>query len=67
MSKDTPSAIPKYLQRKQYLETDMDIVMPPLTPKKRPIPRTIDSDQQSDSVCYLIFNSFIFTLLMCIK
>ncbi|XP_011859178.1 PREDICTED: uncharacterized protein LOC105556697 [Vollenhovia emeryi] len=44
-SKDTPSAIPKYLRRKQYLETDMDVVMPPLTPKKRPILKSTDSEQ----------------------
>ncbi|XP_011707096.1 PREDICTED: uncharacterized protein LOC105462273 [Wasmannia auropunctata] len=48
VSKKTPSAIPKYLQKKQYLETDIDVVMPPLTPKKRPISKSLNSTQESD-------------------
>ncbi|XP_071581388.1 uncharacterized protein [Temnothorax nylanderi] len=48
VSRDTLSAIPKYLQRKQYLETDLDVVMPPLTPKKCHIPKSMNSDQQSE-------------------
>ncbi|XP_050453043.1 uncharacterized protein LOC126852351 [Cataglyphis hispanica] len=47
-TKRTLSAIPEYLQKKKYLETDMDVVMPPLTPKKCVIPK-IDSDQGSES------------------
>ncbi|XP_029679881.1 uncharacterized protein LOC115245611 isoform X1 [Formica exsecta] len=43
------TAIPEYLQKKKYLETDMDVVMPPLTPKKCAIPKLIDSDQGSES------------------
>lgn len=48
--KRAPSAIPEYLQKKKYLETNMDVVMPPLTPKKCFIELT-DSDQGSESVC----------------
>ncbi|XP_077255183.1 uncharacterized protein LOC143893546 isoform X3 [Temnothorax americanus] len=48
VSRDTLSAIPKYLQRKQYLETDLDVVMPPLTPKKCCILKSMNSDQQSE-------------------
>ncbi|XP_015601137.1 uncharacterized protein LOC107270548 [Cephus cinctus] len=45
-TKHTISAIPKYLQVKPYLETDIDIVMPPWTPKKKepilkPLPITL--------------------------
>lgn len=47
--KRAPTAIPKYLQKKKYLETDMDIVMPPLSPKKHFVPKLIDSDERSDS------------------
>lgn len=47
----------KYLQKKQHLETDMYAV-PSLTPKKHLVSKSMDSDEQSDSVCYLIFNSF---------
>ncbi|XP_070153724.1 uncharacterized protein [Polyergus mexicanus] len=43
------NAIPEYLQKKKYLETDMDVVMLPLTPKKSAIPKLIDSDQGSES------------------
>ncbi|KAL6257423.1 hypothetical protein P5V15_010995 [Pogonomyrmex californicus] len=49
VTKQAPSAIPKYLQKKQYLETNMDMVMPPLTPKKRFILKSVGSDQQSES------------------
>ncbi|XP_011261992.1 uncharacterized protein LOC105254791 isoform X3 [Camponotus floridanus] len=48
MTKRAPSAIPEYLQKKKYLETNMDIVMPPLTPKKCFIKLT-DGDQGSES------------------
>ncbi|EZA53315.1 hypothetical protein DMN91_005228 [Ooceraea biroi] len=48
MTNKVPSAIPRYLQTKQYLETDMDVVMQPLTPKKR-LPKLTDSGQSSDS------------------
>ncbi|XP_072757756.1 uncharacterized protein [Anoplolepis gracilipes] len=47
--KRAPSAIPEYLQTKKYLETDMDVVMPPLTPKKRFVPKRLDSGQGSES------------------
>ncbi|KYN31601.1 hypothetical protein ALC56_14099 [Trachymyrmex septentrionalis] len=49
-NKKTPSAMSKYLQKKQYLETDMYVVMPPLTPKKRHISKSMDSDKQSDFI-----------------
>ncbi|XP_012223348.1 uncharacterized protein [Linepithema humile] len=46
--KKAPSAIPKYLQKKQFLETDIDVVMPPLTPKKHS-PKLTDICQSSES------------------
>jgi len=58
MSNKIPSAIPRYLQTKQYLETDMDVVMPPLTPKKRYAPKLTDT-QLSDSVCDLYIYIYI--------
>ncbi|KYM94726.1 hypothetical protein ALC62_14707 [Cyphomyrmex costatus] len=48
-NKKPPSAMPKYLQKKQYLEADMYVVMQPLTPKKRVVLKSMDSDEQSDS------------------
>ncbi|KYN19291.1 hypothetical protein ALC57_08468 [Trachymyrmex cornetzi] len=48
-NKKTPSAMLKYLQKKQYLETDMYFAMPPLTPKKL-ISKSMDSNKQSDFV-----------------
>jgi len=41
------------LQKKQYFETDMDVVIPPLTPKKQPVSKSMDSDEQSD--LYMFF------------
>jgi len=41
----------KYLQKKQYFETDIYVVMPPLTPKKRHIAKSMDNNRQSDFVC----------------
>ncbi|KAG7197198.1 hypothetical protein KM043_007276 [Ampulex compressa] len=44
------SAIPKYLQTKKYLETDMDVIMPPLTPRKRvPVP-TPNEENKSPAI-----------------
>ncbi|XP_018363888.1 PREDICTED: uncharacterized protein LOC108761701 isoform X2 [Trachymyrmex cornetzi] len=48
-NKKTPSAMLKYLQKKQYLETDMYFAMPPLTPKKL-ISKSMDSNKQSDFI-----------------
>ncbi|KMQ83062.1 hypothetical protein RF55_21048 [Lasius niger] len=53
VTKRAPTAIPEYLQKKKYLETDMDVVMPPLSPRKHLVPKLIDSDQRSDSVCII--------------
>ncbi|XP_012535625.1 uncharacterized protein LOC105836253 [Monomorium pharaonis] len=44
-----PSALPKYLQKKQYLETNMDAVMPPLTPKKHFRLKSVDSDKSESN------------------
>lgn len=57
VAKGASSAIPKYLQKKKYLETDMDVVMPPLTPKKHFVSKLINTrpSSQSSEVC-IIFN-----------
>ncbi|KYM75966.1 hypothetical protein ALC53_13680 [Atta colombica] len=49
-NKKTPSAMSKYLQKKQYFETDIYVVMPPLTPKKRHISKSMDNNKQSDFI-----------------
>ncbi|XP_020288139.1 uncharacterized protein LOC109856850 isoform X2 [Pseudomyrmex gracilis] len=48
-TKKIPSAIPRHLQTKQFLETNLDVVMPPLSPKKPPLPRSITSNLSVES------------------
>ncbi|KYQ46944.1 hypothetical protein ALC60_14033 [Trachymyrmex zeteki] len=48
-NKKAPNAMSKYLQKKQHLETDMYAV-PSLTPKKHLVSKSMDSDEQSDSI-----------------
>lgn len=42
LNKKIISAIPKHLQNKSYLETDIDKIMLCLTPKKHLVPKLIE-------------------------
>lgn len=62
--KKASNAIPKHLQRKQYLETDLDVIMPPWSPKKSfPAKYTIDVQSQ-ELVCYLLVSELFFFCIL---